>query len=180
MSGIDEFINLFGNVTVLDIIEFGLAVTFVICLYKKYKQHMAEKIVAEKKAADKEAIRDKEHQELMDSVRKYPEYRAKSIEVQQRLEDEIAELRKMYQETLARLVEIEERDNNMECNKLRDTLLRYFRYYTDPEKNPSRSWMRMEADAFWALFKDYEDRGGNGHMHSIVRPAMEELHIIEH
>lgn len=35
----------------------------------------------------------------------------------------------------------------------------------------------MEAEAFWELFKEYEDRGGNGYVHSVVQPAMNELTV---
>ena len=38
----------------------------------------------------------------------------------------------------------------------------------------------MEAEAFWELFKDYEEDGGNGYIHSVVRPAMNLLRIVEH
>lgn len=35
----------------------------------------------------------------------------------------------------------------------------------------------MEAEAFWELFHDYEADGGDGYMHSVVQPTMEELFI---
>ncbi len=31
----------------------------------------------------------------------------------------------------------------------------------------------MEAEAFWELFRDYEEAGGNGYMHTVVQPEME-------
>lgn len=37
----------------------------------------------------------------------------------------------------------------------------------------------MEAEAFWGLFRDYEEAGGNGYMHSVVQPAMTELIVRE-
>jgi hypothetical protein len=37
----------------------------------------------------------------------------------------------------------------------------------------------MESDAFWELFRDYEDLGGDGHMHSKVEPDMRGLTVIE-
>jgi chloramphenicol 3-O-phosphotransferase len=62
---------------------------------------------------------------------------------------------------------------------LRDRLLQNFRYYTNIETNPSQTWTRMEAEAFWEMFKDYEEAGGNGYMHSNVRPEMERLIVVE-
>ena len=37
----------------------------------------------------------------------------------------------------------------------------------------------MEAEAFWELFGEYEDRGGNSYMHSVVQPAMNKLTVLE-
>jgi len=77
------------------------------------------------------------------------------------------------------LAKMEETLDRRERNKLRDRLLQSYRYYTNLTTNPSHSWNRMESEAFWELFRDYEDAGGNGYMHSHVQPAMEELEIVE-
>lgn len=37
----------------------------------------------------------------------------------------------------------------------------------------------MEAEAFWELFSDYEEAGGNGYMHTVVQPAMNRLTVID-
>ena len=37
----------------------------------------------------------------------------------------------------------------------------------------------MESEAFWELFREYEDAGGNGYMHTEVLPAMELLTVVE-
>ena len=36
----------------------------------------------------------------------------------------------------------------------------------------------MEYDAFWEMFKDYERVDGDGHMHTVVQPAMRMLDVI--
>ena len=74
--------------------------------------------------------------------------------------------------------EIAEQNRKRECNKLRDILLQSYRYYTNKEQNPSQSWTKMESEAFWDLFRDYEDLGGNGYMHTVVQPEMERLCIV--
>ena len=33
-------------------------------------------------------------------------------------------------------------------------------------------------EAFWKIFKDYEELDGNGHVHSEVQPAMRNLEVI--
>ena len=42
-----------------------------------------------------------------------------------------------------------------------------------------RAWTSMEAEAFWELFKDYENMDGNGYVHSEVQPAMNRLEVID-
>ena len=37
----------------------------------------------------------------------------------------------------------------------------------------------MESEAFWELFRDYEDVNGDGHMHTVVQPAMNLLKVID-
>lgn len=54
-----------------------------------------------------------------------------------------------------------------------------YRYYVNAETNPSHSWTKMESEAFWELFREYEDAGGNGYMHTEVLPAMELLTVVE-
>lgn len=37
----------------------------------------------------------------------------------------------------------------------------------------------MESDAFWKMFGDYEEAGGDGDMHTTVQPAMRLLDVIQ-
>ena len=76
------------------------------------------------------------------------------------------------------LEKIEEDIISRERSKLRDRLLQSHRYFTSPEKNPLHAWSEMEADAFWSMFKEYENAKGNGHMHTVVQPEMRALEVI--
>ena len=179
LTGFDEFLKLFGNITVLQVIEIVLATVFMIIIYRKVRDYLIKKHDAEKK-------RDEEIAEALSAVRKYPEYRQQSVKIQELLEGEIQELREMQKENAAHLREntehlmlIEEQNKRRERNKLRDRLLQSYRYYINKDLNPSQSWTKMEAEAFWELFRDYEDAGGDGYMHTVVQPAMECLVIIE-
>ena len=95
------------------------------------------------------------------------------------LKKEIDEIRNYFNTLMKRFEEIEEQNKKRECSKLRDMLLQNYRYYTSEQQNPSKSWTRMEAEAFWELFREYEEAGGNGYMHSVVQPEMERLDIVE-
>ena len=196
LKGLDEFLMLFGKITISDIVIFAMAIAFIFSILRWVKKYFSAKIQAQNERVQAEKQRDEELQEALTAVRKYPEYRQQSIKIQELLEGEIQEarqqnvrvqnlleaeiqeLRVMIQEDKERLVHIEEQERRRECNKLRDILLQNYRYYTNLERNPTQSWTQMEAEAFWELFKDYEDLGGDGYMHTEVQPAMERLIIV--
>ena len=172
MKGLDEFLSVFGHLTVLDVVTFIIAIGFIVAIYRKVKTFLITKHEAQKE-------KDEQLAEALAAVRKYPEYRQQSIEIQKALQAEIQELRTMQVEERERLIQIEEENRRRECNKLRDRLLQNYRYYTNKDTNPTQTWSRMESEAFWEMFKDYEDAGGDGYMHTDVQPAMERLGVVE-
>lgn len=179
MKELDAFLNVFGDITVAHVVELFLAAFCVYILYKKISKVLIEQHEAQK-------LKDEQLKEALDGVHKYPEYRKQSLEIQQGLQDEIRELREGQQELreaqqaiIKQLLEMEEQKKRKERNKLRDLLLQYYRRYANEETNPSQSWPRIEAESFWALFSDYEEAGGNGHMKDEVAPAMRRLNITD-
>lgn len=166
MSGAEEFKALFGGITLWQLVELGLAIGFALALYRKVKTYILER-------HDAEQERDEKLATALDSISKYPEYRAQSLQIQDGLRGEIAELRSTQQQTAQRLQEMEESQRTLERNELRDRLLQSYRYYTG-----QGSWNVMEADAFWELFREYEQRKGDGHMHKVVEPAMAALPVL--
>lgn len=179
MKGLDAFITVFGDITVLHVIEVLLALGFLYFVYKKVSAFLIEQHEAQK-------LKDEQLKEALDGVHKYPEYRKQSLEIQKELKDDIQELRDSQQELrqaqkdiIQHLTEMEEQKKRRDRNKLRDLLLQNYRYYTNKETNPSQSWSKMEAEAFWELFSDYEDMGGNGYVHTEVLPAMQRLMVTE-
>ena len=107
-------------------------------------------------------------------VKKYFDDKAKEaatkVEAEKNRDAKIAELSD-------KLKQMEEDTKRRECNKTRDRLLQNYRYYINPETNPDHSWTKMESEAFWELFRDYEDAGGDGYMHTVVQPAMQLLTV---
>jgi len=73
---------------------------------------------------------------------------------------------------------MEEARRDSKRKELQATLLQNYRIFNDTIKNPMQAWTEMEANAFWEQFSEYEDNGGNGHMHTIVQPAMNKLMVI--
>lgn len=172
MGDTEAFLEVFGGLTVANIVQIILAVAFLIYVGKKIRDYLIKRYEAEQE-------KDKQLHEALESVRKYPEYRKQSIAIQQKLEGEIQSIRKSQEENVKRLDEMEKSTKRRERNKLRDRLLQNFRYFTSKEKNPMQAWTRMESEAFWELFKDYEEAGGNGYVHSEVQPAMNLLELVE-
>lgn len=179
MNGLDAFIAIFGDITVLKVVEYVLAGLCVYMLYKKIS-----KVVIDQHEAQK--LKEEQLKEALDGVHKYPEYRQQSLQIQQELQGDIQELRDAQQELreaqkeiINHLTEMEEQKKRRDRNKLRDLLLQNYRYYTNKETNPSQSWTKMESEAFWELFTDYEDMGGNGYMRTTVMPEMQRLVVTE-
>lgn len=172
MQGLEQFVSTFGHITVSQIVVVVLALGFLVAIYRKVSDYLMKK-------HDAAQEKDQQLKTALEAVKKYPDYRSQSIEAQNKLQGEITELQQAWHDVCERLTALEEKNKKKERNKLRDVLLERYRYYTDKTRNPSQSWTTMEAEAFWELFRDYEDAGGNGYMHTIVQPEMERLNIIE-
>ena len=147
------------------------ASVFCYLIYRKVSKYLIERYEAGKK-------KDEQLKTTLDQVSKYPEYRAQSLRVQKELQTEIDALHSAQSEQIERLKKMEDDMTRRERNRLRDRLLQSYRYYTDPACNPAGTWNTMEAEAFWEMFSDYEDVGGNGYIHSVVQPAMNKLKIV--
>lgn len=168
----DAFLEVFGNLMVTDVVRILLALGFMVYIGKKVNAYLI-------KRHDIEEKKNAQLKKVLDAVEKYPEYRRQSVEIQEKLEEQIQGLRKFQQESIQRLDKMEVDTKRRERNKCRDTLLQNFRYFTSKEKNPMQAWTRMEAEAFWELFHDYQDMEGNGYVHTEVQPRMNLLEIIE-
>ena len=172
MGYADEFLEVFGGFTVADVVKLLLAIGFLIYAGKKFSDYLT-------KRHDAEMEKNKQIQEALDAAKKYPEYRQQSLAIQRKWEQENRDIRKAQAEIVKRLDKMEEDTKRRERNRIRDLLLQSFRYYTNKEKNPMQAWTRMESEAFWEQFKDYENADGDGYMHTDVQPAMNLLAVIE-
>lgn len=179
MDGFDAFIKLFGDITILDVIWFVLAIAFIVTIFVQLFRFLSRMI----KEHD---TREAQWKETVEATKKYPEYREQSLKIQEGFKNQIEELKNLYlalQEKTERqeehLAKIEEGNQKRERNKIRDILLQYYKRYADPKNNPSLSWTRVESETFWELFKDYEELNGDGLMHDTVEPAMRLLDVVD-
>ena len=172
MKGLDEFLEVFGNFSIGELAILIVACVFLYGMYKKASEYFHKKWEAE-------SARDAEIKKVIETTERYPEYRAQSIQIQHELQSEIQGIKAAIEEHTRQLEQMRADSEDRERSKLRNSLLQSFRYYTSLEKNPMQAWTRMESEAFWELFKEYERAKGNGYMHSDVKPAMLMLTIVE-
>ena len=93
-----------------------------------------------------------------------------SIRHDEMLKSDISSLTDTVNGIAATLRDMQTKNNQTKIKEMKSSLIHYYNKYKD-----SGEWSKLEKDAFWDLFDDYESRGGNGYIHSIVEPAMREL-----
>lgn len=186
MKGLDEFLTLFGDLTVSRIVIFVLAGMFLFSVYKEIKKYVNAKIKEQQDKTKKEDDYVKKINDAWEATQKYPEYRKQSLGIQKDLTDKINEIKDDESNIMLELKKISNRIEKMEDNmrerdknKLRDLLIKYYNHYANKNLNPSQTWTEMEEHSFKALLKDYEEMGGNDYIHSTVKPAMDALIVVD-
>ena len=107
------------------------------------------------------------------------QYRQQSLTKQQEISTQFTEINNKIDALTKLINEHYEETNRLKRNELREKLLTSYRHFTSLETNPNQEWNEMEAEAFWHVYRDYEKLGGNGFMHSTVKPAMECLNVVK-
>lgn len=171
MQYLNYFLDVFGKITLRDVVYFVLAIIFLVLIYLKVAEYLKKKITDDTE-------KENRINELLELTEQYPKWRKQSIDVQKQLTDSIRTLRDEQLRISKKLDEIQESSRKRELSKIRDRLLEAYRYYTSSDRNPQKAWSEMEAEAFWSMFGEYEKAGGNGHMHTEVQPAMRALEEI--
>ena len=167
----EPFVKVFVNITVDKIALLIAAIFFLWKIYKKVEDYFSKRALSE-------AEREKKIQDILDQAQMYPKWHEQSIQYQKKYAEEIDSLRETQKEIITKLDDAEKKRKKTKRNELRDRLLQIYRYYTSKEKNPLLAWSEMESDAFWKMFGDYEEAGGDGDMHTTVQPAMRLLNVI--
>lgn len=179
MNFYNAFMEAFGGLTLGTVIIIIGAFIFLALGYKKFKEYLFKKHDLEQQYKNDLA-------EALAGVRKYPEYREQSHEIQLALKSDIRDINLKYDSLSLEVTRLsnkinkmEEADRKKDLSILKDKIIERYKFYTDPEINPTQSWNEMEAESFWELFHEYESRGGNGYMHSEVEPKMTALKVLK-
>lgn len=97
-----------------------------------------------------------------------------TIDEMQRITEELSTLTEIVNNITGILNEMQTKENETKLKELKGSLVRYYNKYRNIGE-----WSKIEKEAFWDLFDDYEKRGGDGYIHTIVEPSMRELREID-
>ena len=150
MTGFQQFIDTFGDITVSQVVWFLMGLGFIIFSGRKFAKYLTDRAIAKKEQDDKLKV-------ALETVGNMSKYRQQSLDIQKELKDSIAslssnqaELKDTQNKIINRLEEMEKNSEKLERNKLRETLLHSYRYYTNLHNNPNQCWTSMESEAFWS------------------------------
>ena len=166
--GESEFLRMFGNVTVSDVLIWVMAFGYIGTRFAKFYDWAKNNW---RKTEKKEkAINNAGHLE---------EFHKQSVDIRTQLQNQIKELQKTVNEIIARLDNRDELDRVRRMNKTRAQIIQMYQIYASKEHNPMQAWTEMESDAFWKVFKDYEDDKGDGYVHTDIEPFMTTLKVVQ-
>lgn len=159
-----HFLEVFGDFSVADVVVFLSALGFVITMGVKLWKFIT-------KTHDNKQDKDETLNTLVKKVDVIGE-------TQEELKTTVASIKANQDEICERLDCIEYQSTQYKRNSLKEKLLSHYHKYASEKHNPMMAWSEMEKDAFDCMFEDYEELGGNGYMHSEVKPAMDRLDVI--
>lgn len=182
MKAEEAFLNMFGNLTILHVIEFCFAMYFIIRV-------SIDAIKFINKKHDEEQQKTANLAEALAGVRQMPQYRADSIKIRGQLEQKIADVRnevndkfddvtKKFDAVMDRINAMDAENKKRARNQIREELMQGHRMFTDPTRNPMKAWSSLEHDSWFARYDDYLECGGNGDMQYRICPEMNNLDII--
>lgn len=178
----EALINMFGNLTVLHVVEFLFAMYFIIRV-------SMDAIKFINKKHDEEQQKSADLAEALAGSRDLPGYHKQSIEIRAQLEQQITDVHnemndkfddvaKKFDAVMERLGAMDAENKKRARNRTREELMRGYRMFTDPTKNPMKAWTSLEHDSWFFQYEDYLDCDGNGDMKNRICPEMNNLEVI--
>jgi hypothetical protein len=171
----EYFLQAFGNTSLSTAVVFICAMSFLFTLgIKGYKAVIKYHDDLQKK--EDEMVRFQE--DILYVKARQVEEMKEIRERQEKLENLLTDVANTQNSILQRQEQFETQSRERAKNKLRDRLLQNYRYYGSVERNPKQAWSLIERDAFYDLYNDYTELGGNGLIHTEVEPKMATLRVI--
>jgi hypothetical protein len=178
----EAFINMFGDLTILHVVEFFFAMYFIIRISMDVIKFINKK-------HDEEQQKSADLAEALAGTRAMPAYRQQSIQIQGQLNQKITDVQtemnnkfdgvtKKFDAVMDRLDAMDADNKKRARNRIREELMQGHRMFTDPIKNPMKAWSSLEHDSWFARYDDYLECGGNGDMQYRICPEMNNLDVI--
>ena len=166
------FLQAFGGINFGSVVVFCAAIGGIISLIVK----IYKKIIG---FHDEIQEKDKALTEVIEKTGELETELEKIVTTQNSIAESIDKISESQFELSRQIQSFEYDMKKQSLNKIRDRLVQSYRYYANDERNPLKAWTEMEKDAFDRLFRDYEELGGDGYIHTVVEPAMNDLEVIE-
>jgi len=174
MSAIKELTTLDFSLVFVSVFIILIGIKAIVSLFEWFIEKVGLETKSMRKRKEEHNLLIQTSQGLIQLQEKHEEAVRQSIRHDEMIKADISSLTEKVNEIADTLSVMQKKDNETKLKELKGSLIRYYHKYKDIGE-----WSKLEKDAFWDLFDDYEKRGGDGYIHTIVEPAMRELRETE-
>lgn len=174
MSAIKELTTLDFSLVFVSVFIILIGIKAIVSLFEWFIEKLGLETKGMRKRKEEHNLLIQTSQGLIQLQEKHEESVRQSIRHDEMIKADISSLTEKVNEIADTLSVMQKKDNETKLKELKGSLIRYYHKYKDIGE-----WSKLEKDAFWDLFDDYEKRGGDGYIHTIVEPAMRELRETE-
>lgn len=170
MNAIKELTTLDFSLVFVSVFIILIGIKAIVSLFEWFIEKLGLETKGMRKRKEEHNLLIQTSQGLIQLQEKHEESVRQSIRHDEIIKADISSLTDKVNEIADTLSVMQKKDNETKLKELKGSLIRYYHKYKDIGE-----WSKLEKDAFWDLFDDYEKRGGDGYIHTIVEPAMREL-----
>lgn len=174
MNAIKELTTLDFSFVFVSVFIILIGIKAIVSLFEWFIEKLGLETKGMRKKKEEHNLLIQTSQGLIQLQEKHEESVRQSIRHDEIIKADISSLTDKVNEIADTLSVMQKKDNETKLKELKGSLIRYYHKYKDIGE-----WSKLEKDAFWDLFDDYEKRGGDGYIHTIVEPAMRELRETE-
>lgn len=174
MNAIKELTTLDFSLVFVSVFIILIGIKAIVSLFEWFIEKLGLETKGMRKRKEEHNLLIQTSQGLIQLQEKHEESVIQSIRHDEMIKADISSLTEKVNEIADTLSVMQKKDNETKLKELKGSLIRYYHKYKDIGE-----WSKLEKDAFWDLFDDYEKRGGDGYIHTIVEPAMRELRETE-
>lgn len=174
MNTIQELFNINFSYVFVSVFAILIGIKAIVSLFEWFIEKLGLETKGIKRRREERELLKKTSDNLTALQNQQIEDRQVSNQHDKIIKQDLSKLSDTVNGIVITLEKMQHKNNESELRRLKDSLVRYYNKYKDIGK-----WSKLEKDAFWDLFDDYEQRGGDGFIHSIVEPVMRELTEID-